>query len=155
MLTIRPVDLAAAVEGGLASIAAAVDVDVDIADNVIVLADPHRLQQIVANLVENALVYGAPPVVVSATIGDDGTVEVSVADRGPGVPRTLVPALFNRLRLLSRRDTDAQGGTGLGLALVRGLVEAMGGRVWYQDAPTGGADFRLTLPSRNRAPHAD
>lgn len=151
LLTIRPVDLAATVEGALAS-AAAIDVDVQVPEGLFVLADPHRLQQVITNLVENAMVYGGPPVTVAAAVTGDSTVEVSVRDQGPGVPPNLAPSLFNRLRLLSRRGNDAAPGTGLGLSLVRGLVEAMGGRVWYQDGPGGGADFRLSLPVRGRGP---
>ena len=147
LLSPRPVDLAAAVEAPLAAIEHPEHVEIDIRPGLLVLADPRRLEQVIANLVENALAYGAPPVVVRATeAGKDGAVEVAVIDHGSGVPAALVPSLFNRLRLLARRDRDRSRGTGLGLSLVKGLVEAMGGRVWYEQVPGGGADFRLSLP---------
>lgn len=148
LLSPRSVELAAAVEGALATIEQPAQVEVDIPGGVVVLADPRRLEQVIANLVENALTYGAPPVVIrTADPGKDGAIEVAVVDHGTGVPDALVPSLFNRLRLLARRDRDRSRGTGLGLSLVKGLVEAMGGRVWYEQVPGGGADFRLTLPT--------
>ena len=147
LLSPRPVELAASVEAALASVERPEQVVVEIPDGLEVLADPRRLEQIIANLVENGLAYGAPPVVVRATeTGKDGAVEIAVIDHGPGVPSALVPSLFNRLRLLARRDRDRSRGTGLGLSLVKGLVEAMGGRVWYEQVPSGGADFRMRLP---------
>ena len=112
-------------------------------------ADPRRLEQVVANLVENALVHGATPVLVEAR-PYVGEVEVTVRDHGPGVPESLVPTLFSRLRTFGRGDRDRGRGTGLGLALVRGLVEAMGGRVRYEPAADGGASFCLVLPSPPR-----
>jgi PAS domain S-box-containing protein len=149
LLSPRPVDLAAAVEAALASVPDATGVEVRVPAGLAVLADPRRLEQVVANLVENAVVHGAPPVVVSAALVDVAppVVEVAVSDHGPGVPGALQPTLFSRLRTFSRPDRDRSRGTGLGLSLVRGLVEAMGGRVWYEPAPGGGACFRLTLPT--------
>jgi PAS domain S-box-containing protein len=147
LLSPRPVDLAATIEAALATVEHLGPVEVDVPEGLTVLADPRRLEQVIANLVENALAYGAPPVIVrSAEVGKDGAVEVAVIDHGSGVPAALVPSLFNRLRLLARRDRDRTRGTGLGLSLVKGLVEAMGGRVWYEQVPGGGADFRLSLP---------
>jgi signal transduction histidine kinase len=111
----------------------------------VVRGDRRRVEQVIANLVENALRYGEPPVVVSAH--DHGQeIVVAVSDRGPGVPEEEREALFARLTLtgLPRRSTAA---TGIGLALVRGLVEAMGGRAWYDAAGDQGARFCFTLPS--------
>lgn len=148
LLSPRPVDLALAVESALASVERPELVEVDVPAGLLVIADPRRLEQVIANLVENALAYGAPPVIVRCIeAGKDGTVELAVIDHGSGVPSALVPSLFNRLRLLARRDRDRSRGTGLGLSLVKGLIEAMGGRVWYEQVPGGGADFRVRLPA--------
>lgn len=146
LISPRQVDLLRVVEGALNSVGDRSNVWVDIPAGVTVLGDARRLEQIVANLVENAIQHGAPPVEVSlATIGDRGA-ELTVVDHGPGVPPTLVPTLFNRLRTLSRPNRDRTRGTGLGLALVKGLAEAMGGRISYERGPTGGAAFRLCIP---------
>jgi signal transduction histidine kinase len=148
LLSPRPVALLATVEAALMTVDGGDIVTVDVAPHVQVLADPRRLEQVIGNLVENALAYGAPPVSVRAMeVGKDGSVELAVIDHGSGVPPALVPSLFNRLRLLARRDRDRSRGTGLGLSLVKGLVEAMGGRVWYEQADDGGACFVFTLPA--------
>ena len=73
---------------------------------------------------------------------------------GPGVPDDIVPTLFSRLRTVRRADRDRTRGTGMGLALVRGLVEAMGGRVWYEPGASGGSSFRFTLPTPRVRPRA-
>jgi PAS domain S-box-containing protein len=145
LLSSRPIQLEPTVAAALFSVEGSDIVDLEVDDQLEVQADPRRLEQIVANLVENALVHGAAPVVVSArSVGD--AIEVSVTDAGPGVPDPVVPTLFSRLRTVRRTDRDRTRGTGMGLALVRGLVEAMGGRVWYEPGATG-ATFRFTLPS--------
>jgi PAS domain S-box-containing protein len=145
VLNVRPVDLAMTVELALASVPDTAAVDLRIADGVSVLADGRRLEQVVANLIENALVHGAAPVIVEAATVEDEVV-LTVRDHGPGVADSLIPTLFSRLRTLERRDRDRARGTGLGLSLVRGLVEAMGGRVWYDPASGGGGLFSLALP---------
>ena len=142
----RPIDLAETVRAALASVSDASPVEVDVPPGLTVLADGRRLEQVIVNLVENALAYGAPPVEVRVAGVDNMSVEVAVIDHGPGVPSEIVPSLFNRLRLLARRGRERTGGTGLGLSLVNGLVQAMGGRVWYEQVPGGGADFRIVLP---------
>lgn len=151
LLSPRPVELASVIESALTTVDAALasPVTVDVRPGLEVLADPRRVEQVVANLVENAFAYGAPPVEIH--VYENGAdIEVAVTDHGAGVPAVLQPSLFNRLRLLARRDRDRNRGTGLGLSLVKGLVEAMGGRVWYEHLRGGGAEFRFTLPSPRR-----
>ena len=146
LLNPRPLDLSSVIEAALGMLSGGESVAVDVPPGLQVHADGRRLEQVVANLVENALVHGAPPVEVTARAVEAG-VEVSVCDHGQGVSPALLPTLFSRLHAVRRDDADPRQarGTGLGLALVRGLVEAMGGRVWYQVPAEGGACFRLVL----------
>jgi signal transduction histidine kinase len=151
LLTPRPVDVAAIAESALAAVEGDTSaVDIRVPSGVTVMADPRRLEQVIANLVENALQHGAPPVVIDLVHEPSTGVELVVLDHGPGVASQVEGTLFSRLRTLGRRNRDRSRGTGLGLSLVRGLVEAMGGRVWYEPAPTGGAAFRLSLPVPRR-----
>ena len=156
VLSTRSVNLASTVEVALASVRHAQgEVTVAVPTDIDVVADARRLEQVVANLVENGLVHGTAPVVIEArltSVNGSPVAEVSVVDHGEGVPESLVPTLFSRLRTFVRRDRDRSRGTGLGLSLVRGLVEAMGGRVWYEVAPEGGACFKLTLPLPRQRP---
>ena len=142
-LNLRAVTVAAAVDAALASLEDPSVVDVRVDPGLTALADARRLEQVVANLVENALVHGAAPIVVEATATGEG-VELSVLDAGPGLPEALVPALFSRLG--PQGEGGERFGTGIGLFLVRGLVEAMGGRVAYEPGPGGkGSAFRVRL----------
>ncbi|MEU6966659.1 ATP-binding protein, partial [Kitasatospora aureofaciens] len=111
-----------------------------------VLADPPLLERALANVITNALRHNAPgaPVLVTASHHAD-LVEVRVIDRGPGIApedrdRVFLP--FQRLG-----DTDNTTGVGLGLALSRGLAEAMGGSLEVEDTPGGGTTMLLTLPA--------
>ncbi|MGH2683876.1 MAG: PAS domain-containing sensor histidine kinase [Actinomycetota bacterium] len=146
LLSPRPLDLAAVVDAALGTVDGGETVEVAVPAGLRVHADARRLEQVVANLVENGLLHGGLPVRVEAREVDGG-VELSVHDHGDGVPAALIPTLFSRLHVVNRDDEGDRRsrGTGLGLALVRGLVEAMGGRVWYQSASQGGATFRLVL----------
>lgn len=143
MVNLRSTVLLRTVQAALATLEDDTDgVVLDIADDIEVQTDPRRLEQVVANLVENALTHGDGQVVVhAATCGTD-TIELTVDDDGPGVDASLRAGLFTRARA---RGREGSRGGGLGLVLVRGLVEAMGGRVWYTERVGGGASFHLTL----------
>lgn len=113
-----------------------------------VWADPDKMHQIFTNLLENGLRHGAGTIRIAVTghpdpIADErAVVAVSVTDEGEGVPVAHLPLIFNRFWHGQRR-----GSTGLGLYIVRGLVEAHGGRISVGRADSGGAEFRFTLPS--------
>jgi signal transduction histidine kinase len=103
--------------------------------------DADKLDQILGNLLENAVRHGDGRVWVSVTSSGDGAT-VTVSDEGEGIPDELQRQVFTRFWRSGRR-----GGTGLGLYIVRGLVEAHGGQIEVGHAPSGGALFRFSLPA--------
>ena len=104
--------------------------------------DPDKFQQVVGNLVENALRHGEGVVTVTVGPHDDGAV-VTVSDEGEGIPEAVASRVFTRFW----RGGDRRGGTGLGLYIVKGLIEAHGGSVSVGRGPAGGAEFRFVLPA--------
>ena len=105
--------------------------------------DPDKLQQVVGNLLENAVRHGEGTVTVTVQpLADEDGVEVTVGDEGPGIPEEIATRVFTRFWRGNRR-----GGTGLGLYIVKGLVEAHGGTVEVTRSPSGGALFRFVLPA--------
>jgi two-component system sensor histidine kinase KdpD len=109
-----------------------------------VLVDPVRLEQVLANVLDNARRYaGSGLVRVDARQTAKG-VELRVVDHGPGIPEGERERVFSHFYRLD--SPKRGGGTGLGLAICRGLLEAMGGRIWVETAPGGGAAFVLRLP---------
>ncbi|HSM02401.1 MAG TPA: HAMP domain-containing sensor histidine kinase [Acidimicrobiia bacterium] len=119
---------------------------VSIGGNVQVVADPNRVEQVLRNLLENARKYGGDHVTVEAVRRDREYVIV-IADNGPGVPVAEHDRIFTPFEQGSRGDTRAETGFGLGLAVARHLVEAMGGRIWYENGFPVGARFCFTLPA--------
>jgi signal transduction histidine kinase len=108
--------------------------------------DPDHLRRILTNLVENGLKY-APDSPIELTLRSYGTeVWISVIDHGPGIPYELHDHIFQPFTQVDRHETRGAGGTGLGLSIVRGLTEAMGGRVWFEPTVGGGATFTCSLP---------
>jgi two-component system sensor histidine kinase KdpD len=122
--------------------AVAIQVPADLPE---VLADPGLLERVLVNLVANALRYSPPDemVLVSASSLDE-FVEIHVVDKGPGIPQGDRERVFLPFQRLGDRDNTT--GVGLGLALARGLTEAMGGALTPEDTPGGGLTMVVRLP---------
>ncbi len=144
----NPADLGEVIARGLDDLGPAgktviVEVPADLPE---VLVDPGILERVISNLVANALHYspaGSPPLLTASSLGDD--VELRVIDRGPGIPREQAGRMFVPFQRLG--DTDNTTGIGLGLALSRGLTEAMDGTLTPEETPGGGLTMLLSLPA--------
>jgi signal transduction histidine kinase len=110
-------------------------------------ADPHRVRQVLRNLLNNALDFTPQGGQVTVTAQPDGKwMSVQVRDTGPGITPAHLPYVFERFYRADPSRTRGTGGAGLGLAIVKQLVEAHGGRVWVESKPGAGATFGFTLP---------
>ncbi len=117
------------------------------ANPVTVKVDDMKLDHILTNLLGNAAKYSPPgSMVVLGLRDEEDGVLLWVQDNGPGVPSQDVPSLFQRFFRGSQEGAATATGTGLGLYLVRQLVQAHGGSIWYEDVPGGGAKFVVRLP---------
>lgn len=111
-------------------------------------ADADRLQQVFANLVDNAIKYGRAGgrVTVAGRVLDDRRLQLCVRDDGPGLPTEAVGRIFERFYRVDKGRSREAGGTGLGLSIVKDIVHAHGGEVWAESQPGEGAAFFFTLP---------
>ncbi len=111
-----------------------------------IFLDYVEIDQVLSNLIENAIKYtpAGTEIRISALRGDR-EVLVEVADRGPGVPASALPHLFEPFYRAGELGSRPRG-TGLGLAVAKGLVEAQGGRIWAENRPEGGSRFVFSLP---------
>jgi signal transduction histidine kinase len=132
-------------------------IDVELpADLPSVDADAERVGQVLRNLLNNAITHTPPGgvITVEATTGDrpsltndyEPSVVVRVRDNGAGIAAEHLPLIFERFFRADPARARATGGAGLGLTIVKQLVEAHGGRVWAASAPGAGATFIFTLP---------
>jgi two-component system phosphate regulon sensor histidine kinase PhoR len=111
-------------------------------------ADRHYLEQILINLIDNAIKYGREggKVILSAVQKDQREIEVSVWDNGIGVPQEDLPRIFERFYRVDKGRSQELGGTGLGLSIVKHLAQAHGGRVWAESRLGEGSTFYFTFP---------
>jgi two-component system OmpR family sensor kinase len=146
----RPVDLAAVVDAAVDAARASDPerpIEVESMGQLVVLGSESRLRQVVDNLLGNARVHtpAGTPIHVRLAV-EESQVVLEVADQGPGVPAEEGDRIFERFYRTDRSRTRSQGGAGLGLSIVRSVVEAHRGAVGYRARPGGGSVFRIVLP---------
>jgi signal transduction histidine kinase len=139
-------ELASGVKESLANMAGSADVEVRVRGSAApVLADRRRIEQVVRNLLANAIRYvGRGGHVVVSTWRESGEVRCEVRDDGPGIPAAALPHVFDRFY---RADTSRTGpGSGLGLAICREILAAHSGAIRVESEPGKGSEFIFTLP---------
>jgi len=125
-----------------------------------VLGERDELVRIFENLIENALKYGAAgkrvdiKLVPGTSADGEPEAQIGVRDYGPGIAREHLPRLTERFYRVDVTESRAQGGTGLGLALVKHILNRHRGRLTIDSAPGAGATFTVHLPTAGTAPAA-
>ncbi len=154
-LDLRPIELAPVVDAAIETLqpsaaAKGVDLSCTLARTGKVLGDPDRLQQVVWNLLANSIKFTPAGGRVSVTLARAGaSAVISVTDTGEGIPPSLLPYVFDRFTQGDASVTRMHGGLGLGLSIVRHLVELHGGDVAARSKGLGfGSTFSVTLPLR-------
>ena len=148
----EPLPLAAVIEAALDTVRPQVeenrlDIQTDLSDSALVLGDPRRLEQVVCNLVGNAVKFTAPPGLIRVTLRRTGQhLILAVSDTGVGISSAFLPHVFEWFRQADARSRS-QSGLGLGLGIVRHIVQLHGGSVRAESRGAGmGATFTVTLP---------
>ena len=113
-----------------------------------VLVDPGRVNQVLRNLISNAVEYSPPGgnVAIKA-VASGSQVQVTVIDSGPGIPAEDLPHIFERFYRVDKSRTRATGGVGLGLTIAKRLMEAHGGTLQVHSEVGVGTEFKASLPS--------
>ena len=125
-------------------------IDADISDGQLVAkVDPLRLQQVVRNVLANAIKFSPPASVIEllCEATAEGDIHIAVRDQGPGIPEAEIDKIFEAF-VQSSKTKDGSGGTGLGLTICRKIVEAHGGRIDAENLAGGGSCFHIRLPAR-------
>jgi len=122
---------------------AAEQIEVEIPEGFVVMAERAALERILGNVVRNAIVHGGPPVSIRASAGG-GATRISILDRGPGIPEPFARQLFEPFA--RSRDSTGKPGVGLGLAIAQSYARRLGGELLYQSSRPRGSTFILVLP---------
>ena len=147
--TRRPIDVMLLTQQVLErSTASAAQLTLEGPGSLVIEVDPAQLERIIENLVANAVKHTPTdtPVVVSWSRDEEGNALLCVDDEGPGVPEELREGIFEPFAQPAHATNHHAPGTGVGLSLVAQFAQLHGGRAWVEDAPTGGASFRVVIP---------
>jgi two-component system OmpR family sensor kinase len=118
-----------------------------VADGVAVIGDEDRIRQVVGNLLANVRVHTAAATPVEVALATaEGEAELRVVDHGPGIDREHGARVFDRFYRADPGRSRDRGGSGLGLSIVASITHALGGRLWHEATPGGGATFVVQLP---------
>ena len=121
-----------------------------------VRADAGRLEQVLCNLIDNAIKYGRDQGSVTVrTRSVNGQVEVAIEDDGPGIPPESLERIFERFYRVDKARSRDQGGTGLGLSIVKHIVANHGGKTWAKSEPGRGSVFYFTVPEEVTPPELE
>jgi two-component system phosphate regulon sensor histidine kinase PhoR len=156
-IELQPVSVAAAVHRAVEVLEPAardknVTLELDIESGSNVVADEKALDQVILNLLDNAVKYtrDGGQILVRLRPSNDGALRVEVADDGPGVPEQHRARIFERFYRVDAGRSRELGGTGLGLSIVRHLMEAMRGEVGFEPNTPRGSTFWFKLPDAGR-----
>jgi len=111
------------------------------------MADPFRLEQVLVNLIDNAVKYTERGAIRVSLRKDDRRLVIEVADTGIGIPKEHLPRIFERFYVVDKSRSRRVGGTGLGLAIVKHIVLLHNGSVDVESTPGEGTKFTVSLPS--------
>ena len=125
-----------------------ISITYDIHKDLKILADKNSFQTIMRNLVSNAIKFTnkGGSISVSASVANEGLVQISIKDTGIGISPKMVGDLFRIDVKTGRKGTDGESSTGLGLLLCKEFVEKHGGKIWVESEERKGSDFRFTMP---------
>lgn len=158
IIRLEPVDLQALIHQTYEEsviIASQKEISVKLEDpaDVTVLGDAQRLRQMMLNLIDNAVKYNRVQGAIALSLQrQNGSVVISVSDTGCGIPSDAIPYIFDRFYRVDPARNREHGGAGLGLSIVRWIVQAHGGTISVSSSLKGGSQFQVTLPIHEATP---
>ena len=118
----------------------------DLEEGIHVTGDPDALKQVVINLLDNAIKYSDKEREISIQMGSSGnSVLIEFSDKGIGIPKNQLKSIFEKYHRVNSTLGDGVGGTGLGLTVVKEIVEAHHGEIWVESEPGKGSTFKIVI----------
>ncbi|MBA4323333.1 MAG: hypothetical protein C0408_11005, partial [Odoribacter sp.] len=126
-----------------------IEIDISVPESIVVTADHHMLETIIRNLVSNAVKFtpAGGKVSVSAFPAAENAIEIKISDTGIGMPPELKSRLFMLNEMTSRKGTEGEASSGLGLLLCKEFIEKHEGKIWVESIAGKGSTFRFTIPA--------